>query len=134
MVPVPPEFGLTEVKVGACVAPVMVKFTDPLVPDKVLTTMPNVPGSAGSVRAAVACVVLGTMTLLTVTAGLLAVTTVPPGSSKKFVPVKVTLTVLPAAPEFGLIANNTGGPDPNSTILWFGDATNRFVPEEDGRG
>ena len=49
---------------------------------------------------------LTTVTLLTITAGLLEFTVAP---KTKFVPISVTLAFVPGAPEFGLIDVRVGG-------------------------
>jgi len=85
----------------------MVKVTALLVPPVVVTVTLVGPGVAlpAMVKVAVICVALSTLTLLTDTPLLLVFTVAP---EMKFVPVRVTGTVVPCAPLLGLTEVRVG--------------------------
>ena len=105
LLPTTPLDGLTEVSVGP--AALTVKVAAPLVPPLVVTVTLAAPSVAfpAMAKVAVICVALTTVTPLTVTPGLLTATVAP---AMKFVPVKVTGTLLPTTPLDGLTEVNVG--------------------------
>ena len=100
-----PLFGLTELRVGA--EEVTVKVADPLVPAEVVTVTFVAPtvALAAIVNVAVIWVELTTLTLLTVTPALATLTEAP---AMKLAPVRVTGTLAPWAPLFGLTELRVG--------------------------
>jgi len=97
LVPWKPEFGLTPVSVGA--SGLMVKVAGALVPLEVVTVMLAGPSGAFPeiVKFAVICVLLTTVTFVTVI--FAPALTIEP--LRKLVPVKVTGTVVPTTPLAG---------------------------------
>lgn len=100
-----PVEGLTEVTVGA--GAVTLKLAALLVPPAVVTVTLVAPteAPAATVKVAVICVWLTTLTLLTVTPGLATATVAP---LVKFVPVSVTGTLPPCGALPGVVEVNVG--------------------------
>src|ERR1700685_3428026 len=99
----------------------MVKFSVPLVSPEIVTLTVATPSAAPGAMDSVAVIwlELTTVTLLTVTPGLLTFTVAP---DEKFLPVKVTVTEVPAAPLAGLIVASVG----NGALIL--NATGEVVP------
>lgn len=106
VLPCTPALGLTLVKVGA--GGLTVKVFAPVVPPAVVTVTFRSPNAAEPPisKSAVSEVPLLTLTFLTVTFDPLTATVVEP--EMKFVPVRVTETVVPCTPVVGLTAVSVG--------------------------
>jgi hypothetical protein len=108
LVPAVPLLGLIEVSVGADgVGGLRVKLTGLLVPPDVFTVTLAEPEAAVAAMRKVAVIWLAfaTLTLLTVTPGLLTFTVAP---ETKLEPVRVTFKLVPAVPLSGLMEVSVG--------------------------
>jgi hypothetical protein len=94
----------------------MMRFTGTLVPPEVVTVtlMEPVGALVAMVKVTLICVELMTLTLLTVTPGLLTFTVAP---ETKLEPVRVTFKLVPAVPLFGLIEVSVGADSVGGLIV-----------------
>jgi len=100
VVPGPPVFGFSEVMAGAVADAAIMNGNAAVVPAEVVTvTFTDPEVLAPTVKVAVICVALTTVTLLTATNELFTFTVAP---ETKLVPVSVTVPLLPATPPLGL--------------------------------